>query len=69
MAPAVFVDIGFEAARHPRRVPVVGGVADRAGCARSATRTGVLAFPWLVLMPLTDPAAVSAKGAFHRVEP
>jgi len=66
MPPAVFVDLGFEAVRHPRRVAVVGGVADRAGRTRSAARAGVLAFPWLVGVVFTDPASVFAQGAFHR---
>jgi hypothetical protein len=30
MAPAVFVDLGFEAAQKPRRVIVVGSAAGRA---------------------------------------
>jgi hypothetical protein len=36
MPPAVFVDLSLEAARHPRRVAVVGGVAGWARCTRSA---------------------------------
>ena len=66
MAPAALVYFGFEAARHPRRVTVIGGVTDRAGCTRSVARAGVRPFPWLVLMGLTDPAAIVADGAFHR---
>jgi hypothetical protein len=66
MPPAVFIDLGFEAARHPRRVPVVGRVADRAGRTRGAARTSVRAFPGLIRVALTDPAAVLAEGAFHR---
>src|SRR5271163_2217728 len=66
MPPAVFVDIGFEAARHPPCVAVVGGVADRAGRTGSAARACVRAFPWLLCVARADPAAIVADGAFHR---
>ena len=31
MPPAVLIDLGLEAVRHPGRLTVVGSVADRAG--------------------------------------
>jgi len=66
MPPPVFVDLGFEAIRHPGRGAVVGSIADGARRTKSATGARVLAFPRLVRKALADPAAVLAEGAFHR---
>jgi hypothetical protein len=66
MPPTVPIDLCFEAGRHPRRGRIVRRVADRAGRAGSATRAGVLTFPWYRRMALAHPAAVLADDAFHR---
>jgi hypothetical protein len=63
MAPAVFVDLGLEAARHPWRRAVIGGITGRAGRTRSAARACVRAFPRLLRVALADPAAAFALRA------
>src|ERR1700722_141090 len=62
MALALLVD----PIRHPRRVLGIARIAPRAGCASTPAVAGVLAFPRLVGMVLTHPAAVLADGALHR---
>jgi hypothetical protein len=65
MAPALPVDLGLEAFGQARPGRVIRRIASRARCPWSAAGTGVFAFPWLVQMPLTDPAAVLTEAAFH----
>jgi hypothetical protein len=55
-----------EPMRHPRRVLGIILIAPRAWCTSAPAIAGVLAFPRLMGMDLTHPAAVFAEGAFHR---
>jgi len=63
MAPALLVEFGLEALRHPRIV-----VARAATWTRSpggAAGAGVLTLPWFIGVAFTNPVAVLAEGAFH----
>jgi hypothetical protein len=63
MAPALLIDFGFETGRRPRCGPDICTVAGRAGRAGAAAATGARAFPKLVKVIFTDPAAVLAMSA------
>jgi hypothetical protein len=69
MAPALLVDVGLEAVRHPRWRAFGGRVTGRAGHFGAATIAAVLAFPWPSGMVLTNPAGVRAEDALHRITP
>jgi hypothetical protein len=62
MAPALLVDVGLEAFRHPRR----GAVIRHSGHAGTAAITAVRSVPRPQGMVLADPADVRAEDAFHR---
>jgi hypothetical protein len=64
MAPAIFVELGFEPFRHSRII-VNARVAAWARRSGAATGAGVLAFPWSIGMALTNPTAVLANHASH----
>jgi hypothetical protein len=66
ISPAVFVHLGFEAIRHPRRLVTGGHVAPRARHASTAAVASVRTFPRPAGMVLADPAAVLAEGTFHQ---
>jgi hypothetical protein len=66
MAPALLVDVGLEAFRHPRRGAVIRHIAGRAGHAGTAAITAVRSVPRPQGMVLADPADVRAEDAFHR---
>jgi hypothetical protein len=64
MAPALLVEFGLEALRHPRIV--VARVATWTRSPGGAAGAGVLTLPWFIGVAFTNPAAVLAEGAFHR---
>jgi hypothetical protein len=66
MTPALFVEFGFKAFRHPRCCIFVARVAPWTRSSGAATGAGVLAFPWSIRMGFTKPAAVLAKWALHQ---
>ena len=59
MTPALFVECGFKALRHPRIV--VARVATWAGSAGGSAGAGVLALPWSIRVAFAHPAAVLAN--------
>jgi hypothetical protein len=63
--PALFVDLGSKAGRHPRSIAFAGAIAFRAWSAWRAAAAGMFAIPRLVRMVLTYPAGVLAEGARH----
>jgi hypothetical protein len=65
MAPALLVDVGFEAVWHPRRGAVIRHIAGRAGHAGTAAITAVRPVPRSQGMVLADPADVRTEDAFH----
>jgi hypothetical protein len=64
IAPAVFVYLGCESFRQPRRA-LVCDVTGRAGHAGAATVTRVLAFPGAPGMVLANPSSISTENALH----
>jgi hypothetical protein len=66
MAPALLVEFGLEAFRHPRRAIIIARVAPPAGSPSAAAGAGALTFRWTVRMVLAHPATVLAEQAFHR---
>jgi hypothetical protein len=56
-----------EPIRHPRRVPGVAWIAPGAGRTSTPAVAGVLAFPRLMGMVLTHPAAILAEVHFTGV--
>jgi hypothetical protein len=67
MTPALFVEFGSETLRHLRRSLFVGHVALSARHAGATAAASVLAFPWLLRVVLTNPSAIFANEAFHRL--
>jgi hypothetical protein len=63
MAPALLVEFGLKALRHPRIV--VARVAAWTRSAGGAAGAGVLTLPWFIGVAFRNPAAVLAEGAFH----
>src|ERR1700676_2618609 len=63
MTPALLVECGFKALRHPRIV--VARIATWAGSAGGSAGACVFAFPGSIRVSFTNPAAILAEGAFH----
>jgi hypothetical protein len=63
MAPALFVEFGFEALRRPRFI--VARIAPWTRRSRAAAGAGVLALERSIRMGLADPSAILTNGALH----
>jgi hypothetical protein len=66
MAPALLVDLGLEAIRHPRCRAFVRHITGRAGHSGTAAITAVRPVPQPFGMILTNPSGVPAEDALHR---
>jgi hypothetical protein len=67
MTPALLIKLRLETIRKARLFVLIRDVTPWAWSAGTPTCASVVAFPWSARVSFTNPAAVLAQGAFHRL--